>query len=398
MAKAFVNATIIPVEGTTIESGTLVIDAGQIKEIGTDIDTTGMDTIDCTGNYITPGLIDAHSHVGLWEEGLTGAFGDGNEMTDPITPHLRAMDAIFPEDKGFDDARKAGVTTLGITPGSGNLIGGQFAVVKAKGSIIDEMLLKEPAGVKFALGENPRGVGKSNNRAPTTRMGNAHLIRKAFYEAIDYRTEWQEYEDARAKEMAKPEEERKTVKQPKSNMTYDVLIKILSGSIPVMNHSHRADDLVTAIRLSEEFGYNLVLHHTTEGHKISEYIARRNIPCVVGPLLTNRSKPELRDRTLITPGVLMDAGVTVALTCDAPVIPIWMLRESMILAVREGLNRERALETITINPAKILGVDDRVGSLKPGKDADFVIWSGDPMNADSYAKSTYVDGELVFEV
>ena len=392
MATAYTNATIHPVEGEVLDNGTIVVENGLIKEIGTGIDTNGMDIVDCKGKFIIPGMIDPHSHVGLWQE------GDGNESkSGAITPYLRAMDAIFTEDKGFDDARRSGITTLGVTPGSGNLIGGQFCVLKTIDSrVITDMLLREPAGVKFALGENPKRNHGNQNKVPSTRMANAHLIREAFYKAIDYRTKWQEYEEKVAKEEAKPEEERGIVSQPDFDMTNEVLVKLLAGTIPAMNHSHRADDIVTAIRLSEEFGYRLVIHHATESHKIAEYIVARDIPVVVGPLMTSRSKPELIDRSVATPGIMMKAGALVCITNDAPVIPIWMLRESMILAVREGLPSNRALETITINPAKILGVDDRVGSLVAGKDADFVILNGDPLNASSVVEQTYINGEQVY--
>jgi len=397
VTTAYTNATIIPVEGATVENGTLVVENGLIKELGDDIDTTDMEVVDCENKFIIPGLIDAHSHVGLFEEGRTGG-SDGNEATSPITPYLRSMDAIFTEDEGFNDARKGGVTTLGITPGSANLIGGQFCVIKAipGTQIISDMLIREPAGVKMALGENPRRVYKNKNKAPSTRMANAHLIREAFYKAIDYRTKWREYESKLENEQSKSEEERNVISQPEFDMANEILVKILAGTIPVMNHCHRADDIVTAVRLSEEFGYKLVVHHATESHKIADYLVDRDIPVVVGPLMTSRSKAELRDRTVSTPGIMMDAGALVCITNDAPVIPIWMLRESMILAIREGLDPTRALETITINPAKILGVDNHVGSLLPGKDADFLILNGDPLDASSSVEKTYINGDIVF--
>ncbi|MDH5646644.1 MAG: amidohydrolase, partial [Candidatus Heimdallarchaeota archaeon] len=353
--------------------------------------------IDCSGTYITPGLIDPHSHVGLFEEGAGMGYGDGNETTDPITPQLRALDAILPEDIGFDDARKGGVTTMGILPGSGNLIGGQAVCIKSYGIMIDDMVVKSPAGVKFALGENPRRVYKEMKKSPSTRMASAFLIRQAFYKAMDYRVDWLEYQQKIKKENIKPEEERAFIKEPKFDMTLDILLKILSREIPVRCHSHRADDIRTAIRLADEFGFKLVIDHATESAKIGEYIASRGFPVVVGPLMTSRSKRELKDRSLKTPGIMMKYGVQVSLTTDAPVIPIYMLRESMIIATREGLPVESALETITINPAKVLGVDDRVGSLKIGKDADFVIWDDDPMDVRAKAIKTFIDGNLVYE-
>ncbi len=400
--KIFTNATIIPIEGDIIENGILIIDNGKIRQIGKDIDLsafTDAEIIDCAGKFITPGLIDAHSHVGLWEEGAGPgpAYGDGNEMTDPVTPHLRALDSIFPEDVGFEDARLGGVTTMGLTPGSANLFGGQFAVAKSVGNLVDTMVIKEPAGLKMALGENPKRVGFNAKRAPNTRMANAQLIRKAFFEAIDYRTEWKEYTTQLEIEKMKPLGEHKIIKKPKFDMTYDILVKVLNKEMPVRMHSHRADDIQTAIRLAKEFDFDLVVEHATEGHKIAEFIAENDVPVIVGPLMTSRTKLEVRHRSMTTPHVMMEAGALVCITCDAPVIPIWMLRESVILAVREGLPRERALETITINAAKVLKVDDRVGSLKVGKDADLVIYNGDPLDALSSVLQTYIDGNLVFE-
>ncbi len=387
--KAFVNARIIPVEGDVIEKGSIIIEDGVIKEIGPDLKTTDCEVVDCSGKTIVPGFIDAHSHVGLFQEAAGRGASDGNEMTSPITPHLRAMDAIFPEDMGFADARSGGVTTMGVTPGSGNLIGGQFCAIKSAGHIVDDMIIKEPAGVKMALGENPKRVGSEKNRAPNTRMANAYLIREAFYEALDYAQEWEAYNTKIQKDG--------DAKQPKRSLKLDMLNKILRREVPVRCHSHRADDIRTAIRLADEFGYDLVIDHATESHKIKEFIASRELSVVVGPLVTSRSKLELKDRSLRTPGIMMKEGVRVCITTDAPVIPIYALRDTVITAVREGLPEDRALETITINPAKVLGVDDRVGSLKVGKDADFLVFGGDPLDARNRVLETYIDGKLVFK-
>jgi len=385
---AFIGARILPIESEPIENGTMVIEDGIIVALGSDIETSNCEIVDYKGKVITPGFIDAHSHVGLWEEATGKDGADGNEMSSPITPHLRSLDAIFPEDMGFQDAREGGVTTLGITPGSGNLIGGQFAALKTTGHIVDDMIIKEPVGVKMALGQNPKRVGAEKNRAPTTRMGNAFLIREAFYQALDYAQEWEEYQTKiNAGESAK---------KPKRDLKLDVLNRILRREIPVWCHSHRADDIRTAIRLADEFGYDLVIDHATESHKIKEYIASRGLTVVVGPLITSRSKLELRDRSRKTPGIMMKEGVRVCITTDAPVIPIYALRDNVIAAVREGLPEDRALETITINPAKVLGVDDKVGSLKVGKDADFLVFGGDPLDARNMVLMTYIEGKLVY--
>lgn len=401
MKRAFVNAKIIPVEGDDIENGTLLIENGKIVDLGSDVNTEGYEIIDCEGKTIIPGLIDAHSHVGLWEEGTSAEIAnDGNEVTESVVAYLRAMDAIFPEDMGFDDARAGGVTTMGITHGSANPIGAQTAVVKSRGSTIGEMVIKEPAGVKFAMGENPKRVGKSNSRAPHTRMAVAWTIRKAFYEAEDYRHDWKEYEFNRKKNAEEEDQDDKEyVKPPKRDMGKDILIKLLGGEFPVRSHAHRADDIETAIRLSEEFGYDLVIEHATESYKIKDLIVEKEIPLVIGPIFGrgSRVKNELKDQKMSTPGEMVKAGALVALTTDAPVVPIDSLRDSLIQCIREGLPDDKALEIVTINPAKILGLDDRVGSLAPGKDADFVIFNGDPLESRTHVVKTYIDGEKVYD-
>jgi imidazolonepropionase-like amidohydrolase len=398
MKIALTNAKIIPIIGEVLEKGSLIINSstGKIEKIISSSIQTSNDitTIDCSGKTITPGLIDAHSHVGLFEEASGPGPGnqDGNEMTSPITPYLRAIDAIFPEDMGFEDARKGGVTTLGCTPGSGNLIGGQFAVIKTAGKMLDDMLVKEPAGLKMAFGENPKRVGSNNKRPPNTRMSNAHLIREAFYKALDYKHEWETYE----KQIEKNFDDEKPPKRPKKDLGNEILLELLNKKFPARMHAHRADDIRTAIRIADEFGFMPVIDHCTEGHKIAKFLAERGIPVIVGPLMTSRTKRELKDRTPKTPGVLVDSGVKVCITTDAPVIPIYMLRESVIIAIREGLDSTKALETITINPASILGIDHRVGSLTVGKDADIVIWNGDPLDARTSVFKTFINGKEVY--
>ncbi|MHA2090934.1 MAG: amidohydrolase [Candidatus Kariarchaeaceae archaeon] len=399
MKTAFVGATILPIEGDPIENGTMIIENGKILELGKDISTDKCEVIECSTMYITPGLIDAHSHVSLWHEGVSEypAGSDGNEMTSAIVPHLRSMDALFPEDMGFDDARKGGVTTMGITHGSANPIGAQFCVVKSYGIVVDEMVIKEPAGIKFAMGENPKRVGHEKNRAPTTRMATAYLIREAFYEALDYRSEWEMYHQELNKEESKDEDKRKLVKKPKYDLGKEALLMLIDRKIPVRSHAHRADDILTAIRLSEEFGYRLVIDHATESYKIKDVIVEKKIPVVVGPLFGSRVKHELKDALDATPGIMVRAGAFVCITTDANVLPINGLLDTVIMAVREGMPSGKALETVTINPAKILEVEDRVGSLKPGKDADFLIFNGQPLDARNKILKTYIDGKCVYE-
>lgn len=401
MKKAFVNAKIIPVEGNIIESGTLLIDKGKIVDLGMNLSTDDYEIVDCSGKTIIPGLIDAHSHVGVFEEGTSAAHvHDGNERTEATVPYLRTMDSLFPLDMGFDDARQGGVTTMGVTHGSANPIGAQFVVVKSKGTTVSDLVIREPAGVKFAMGENPKRVGLEGKRAPHTRMAVAWVIRKAFYDAIDYRLEWEEFEyNVKKNEAAEDEKDKKFVKPPKRDLGMEVLLQILDRKIPVRSHAHRADDIETAIRLSEEFGYKLVIEHATESYKIKEMIVEKQIPVVIGPIFGrgSRVKNELRDQQMSTPGVMVKAGAFVCLTTDAPVIPIDSLRDSLIQCIREGLPADKALEIVTINPAKLLEVDHMVGSLKADKDADFLIFGGDPLDSRNAVLETYINGDLVFK-
>ena len=401
MKKAFTNAKIIPIEGAVIENGTLLIENDKIVNLGSNLSVEGYEVQDCSGKTITPGFIDAHSHVGLFEEGTSASHvHDGNERSDSVVPYLRAMDGIFPLDMGFDDARQGGVTTLGITHGSANPIGAQTCVAKTAGITVQDMVIKEPAGVKFAMGENPKRVGQENKRAPHTRMAVAYLIRKAFYEALDYRKELEEYEfNKTANDHKTEEKDKKFVKPPKKDLGKEILLKLLDKEFPVRSHAHRADDIETAIRLSEEFGYKLVVDHATESYKIKDLIVEKKIPVVIGPIYGrgSRVKNELRDQQMTTPGVMMKAGAMVSITTDAPVIPIDTLRDTVIQCIREGLPTDRALETITINPAKVLELDNRIGSLKAGKDADFLIFNGDPLDSRNAVTETYINGKLVFK-
>ncbi len=396
MSTAFTNARIHTAAGPVIEGGTLLIADGKIVAVGSDVDTGGAEEVDCTGKTILPGLVDCHSHAGV---ASTGAWDDHdvNETSEKITPHVRVLDAIHPADQAFEDARRGGVTLLGVTHGSANVIGGQVAACKTAGLVADEMVIKEPAGVKMALGENPKRVGGNLKRQPNSRMGAAYLAREAFVAAQEYQRDWEHYEALVAAEAAKPDDERKPLREPKRDLSKEILVKVLRGDVPVRNHSHRLDDIRTAIRLSEEFGYRLVIDHATESHKIADEIVSRGIPIAVGPVGAARGKRETRHRTAATAGVMMAAGATVAIMTDAPVDPVQHLRDMVIISIRDGLPEDRALETITINPAMILGVDDRVGSLEPGKDADFIVFDADPWDARNPVQATYIDGEKVFE-
>jgi imidazolonepropionase-like amidohydrolase len=311
---------------------------------------------------------------------LHEAGQDTNEMTDPNGARLRALDAINAADQGFADALAGGVTTAVVKPGSGNVIGGQTVAVKCWGRTADEMLVRNPVSVKSALGENPKRVYGEQKKLPSTRQGVAAVIRDAFTKAQDYVAKRDSAEDGVFER----------------NTTSEVLARVLSGELPWCQHCHRADDIATALRLAEEFGYRLIVNHGTEGHLIADVLAERGIPVIIGPLFTSRSKVEVRNRSLRNPGILARAGVQIAITTDHPVVPIHFLVHQVTLAVKEGLDPRVGLESITVNPARIMGLDDRVGSLRPGLDGDVVIWSGDPLDVMSRALKVYVEGREVY--
>ncbi|GAB4065453.1 amidohydrolase [Angustibacter speluncae] len=380
---AVTGGYVVPVEGAPIEGGTVLLRDGKVAAIGAKVRVPkGARVVDATGQWVLPGFVEAHAHLGVHEEAEGWAGQDTNEMTDPNGARMRALDAINPAEEGFRDALSGGVTTAVVKPGSGNPIGGQSVALKTWGRIVDEMVVKAPAGVKSALGENPKRVYGDQKKLPSTRQGVAAVIRDAFTKAQDYR--------ARRDRALK-------AKEPfDRDTTLEVLVRVLDGELPWSQHSHRADDIATAVRLSEEFGYRLVLHHGTEGHLIADVLADKGIPVVIGPLFTTRSKVELRNRSLRNPGLLAKAGVTIAITTDHPVVPIHFLVHQATLAVKEGLDRDEALRALTINPARISGVDDRVGSLAVGKDADVVIWSGDPLDVMSRALTVFIGGREVY--
>ncbi|MEU4695630.1 amidohydrolase [Nonomuraea dietziae] len=383
MNIAITSGYVVPVDGDPIDGGTVLIQDGKIVAVGRDIEIPdGVQVVDAQGGWVLPGFVEAHGHLGVHEEADGWAGQDTNEMTDPNGARLRALDAINPGDLGFADALSGGVTTAVIKPGSGNPIGGQTVAVKCWGRTVEEMLVREPVSVKSALGENPKRVYGDQKKLPSTRQGVAAVIRDAFRKAQDY----QARRDHAAAE-GKPFDR---------DGTLEVLGRVLDGELPWCQHTHRADDIATALRLADEFGYRLIINHGTEGHLIADVLAERQIPVIIGPLFTSRSKVELRNRSLRNPGILARAGVELAITTDHPVVPIHFLVYQATLAVKEGLDRDTALRSITVNPAKIMGLDDRVGSLRPGLDGDVVIWSGDPLDIMSRALRVFVDGREVY--
>jgi len=384
---AIVGGRVVPIVGAEIDVGTVLIENGKISAVGRSVAVPdGVRVVDAAGSWVLPGFIEAHGHVGVSEEAEGWAGQDTNEMTEPVTAHVRAIDAINPADLGFRDAISGGVLAVNVNPGSGNPIGGQSVALKCWGRTVDEMALRQPSGMKAALGENPKRVYGEQKKTPSTRLGTAAVIRGALVDAANYLQRI----DA---EQAKPEAERKPVDR---DLKLEALGKVLRREIPWRQHCHRADDIATAIRIADEFGYDLVIDHGTEAHLLADIIAARGIPVIIGPLFTSRSKVELRNRSLANPGRLARAGVTIAITTDHPVVPINFLVHQASLAVKDGLDRDTALAALTINPARIAGVDARLGSIEPGKDADLVLWSGDPLDVLSRAERAFMDGAEIY--
>jgi imidazolonepropionase-like amidohydrolase len=386
-AVAIIGGRIVPISGEPLEHGTVLVAGGKITAVGPDLDIPdGATVIDAAGGWVLPGFIEAHGHVGVHEEAEGWAGSDSNELTEPVTAQVRALDAINPADLGFRDAVSGGVLAVNVNPGSGNPIGGQTAALKCWGRTVDQMLLRAPAGMKSALGENPKRVYGERKQSPSTRLGTAAVIRGALVDAANYLAKL----DA---ELRKPEDERKYIDR---DLKLEALGRVLRKEIPWRQHCHRADDIATALRLADEFGYDLVIDHGTEAHLLADILAAKDIPVIIGPLFTSRSKVELRNRSLDNPGKLASAGVTIAITTDHPVVPINFLAHQAALSVKHGLDRDTALRALTINPARIVGVDDRLGSIEPGKDADLVIWSGDPLDVLSRVTRALIDGEEVY--
>ncbi|MCR1899376.1 amidohydrolase [Irregularibacter muris] len=378
------NAKIWTMSGEIIQEGSILIEKGKIKEVGQDV-VAPLDAkiIDAEGGNILPGFIEAHCHIGLFEDGLGFEGEDGNEMTHPITPNLRAIDAINPMDRSFQEARENGITTCITGPGSTNVIGGQFAAVKTYGQRVEDMLLKEPIAMKCAFGENPKRVYSSQKKSPVTRMATAALLREALMEAKEY---------AKKKERAESEKD-----QPKWDMKMESLVKVLNKEIPLKAHAHRADDILTAIRVAKEFDVNMTLDHCTEGHLIADIIKEEGLDAIVGPTLSSRSKIELNNLTFKTPEVLNKKGVRIALTTDHPVVPVQYLPVCAALATREGMEELEALRAITLYPAQIVGIEDRVGSIEVGKDADLVLIKDHPLDFRSKVRMTIINGEVVYD-
>ena len=379
------NGTINTITNGII-NGDILIENGKIIEIGNNIVVPlDVEVIDAQGNLVLPGFIDAHTHLGLWEDGMGFEGADGNEETDPITPHLNPIDGINPMDRSFEEARNGGITAVCSTPGSANVMGGQCIAIKTFGRRIDKMVIKNPVASKIAFGENPKSCYGQEDKAPQTRMAIAAMMRETLKEA-------EEYLDALLLHEEDDENEK-----PDYDMKMESLLPVLRRDIPFKVHAHRADDIFTAIRIGKEFNLKLTLDHCTEGHLIVEDLVEEGYPVVVGPSLSERSKIELRNLTFDTAGILSNAGMDVCLMTDHPVIPVHYLPICAGIAVKHGMREDKALESITINPAKVLGISDRVGSIEIGKDADIVIWDNNPLEIQSNVLYTIIDGKIVYK-
>ena len=379
---AIVGGRVLPVTGPPIQDGMVLVDSdGRIEAVGRELRVPeGVERVQAAGKVVVPGLVDAHTHLGVHEEAEGWAGEDTNEKTDPVTPQLRVLDAINPADLGFADAVAGGVLTVNINPGSANPIGGQSAALRTAGHSVEEMVLRAPSGMKSALGENPKRVYGERKQLPSTRLGVAAVIRDALVKTANY--------------LAKRDH---GGEEPfERDLRWEALGLVLEGELPWRQHCHRADDIATALRLAEEFGYRLVIDHGTEAVQLADRLAERRVPVLLGPLLTARSKVELRHRSLANPARLAAAGVELAIITDHPVIPVHLLHVQAALAVREGLDPATALRALTLTPARVLGLEDRLGSLEPGKHATLCLWSGDPLDARSRVETAWIEGRQVF--
>ena len=377
------NGYIKPMVGEDIPCGCVLVgDDGKIVAVAAELEAPqGCTVIDAQGRLVTPGCVDAHCHIGLDNEGMGWEGRDYNEIIDPLTPHMRAIDSINPQDEAFHNAIEYGVTTACTGPGSANVVGGTFVAIKLVGKRVDDMIVKHPLAMKCAFGENPkRCYGQGLKKSPTTRMATAALLREILFKTQRY---MRDKEDG---------------KNPGFDMKLEAMIPVLKKEIPLKAHAHRADDIFTAIRIAREFDVDITLDHCTDGALIAEELAQEKLPVFVGPTLGGKSKIELRNKSFTTPAALHAAGVPISIITDAPVIPLQNLPMCAGLAANAGLPMEEAWKAITINPARQTGIGDRVGSLEPGKDGDVVIWEADPLTTvGAGAWMTVVDGKVVHQ-
>ena len=378
------NAHIKTMAGADIPNGCLLVEDGKIAAVAPEIDApVGAKVIDAQGRLLTPGCVEAHCHIGLDNQAMRWEGMDYNEIVDPLTPQLRAIDSINPQDEAFGLALRGGVTTACTGPGSANVVGGTFAILKLAGKRVDKMVLRSPAAMKCAFGENPKRCYAS--KCDSSRMTTAAILREALMKARLY---------LQKKEAAGDD----VFRQPAFDMKLEALIPVLRGQIPLKAHAHRADDIFTAIRIADEFGVRLTLEHTTEGHLIADELAKTGLCMAVGPSLNFATKVEVRNKSWKTPGILSRAGCHVSIITDCTVIPQQYLPLCAGMAVKAGMDPFDALRAITIHPAEHIGIADRVGSLEAGKDADLVITDGSPFEVSTTVRRVLIGGKTVHAV
>ncbi|MFI3238165.1 MAG: amidohydrolase [Lachnospiraceae bacterium] len=377
------NANLLSMAGIEYEVCDVLVSDGKISGIGSfDVGSyEGATVIDAGGKLVTPGLVDGHCHVGLYQDGALWAGADGNELTDPIVPHMRGIDAVKPQDEAFGEALNTGITTVVTGPGSGEVIAGTFTALKTYGKTVYDMLIEEEVAMKIALGENPKRCFGNKDKMPCSRMGTAAILREALTKAQKYREELK-----RAQEEDKDE--------PKYDAKLHSLMRVFEG-MPVKIHAHQQDDIVTALRIMDEFGLHGTIDHCTEGYLIPEVLAKKEQNIIIGPTIGERSKYELLNKSFKGGKVYQEHGITFALMTDHPVIPLQHTLAQAAMYVKEGVDPVVMLHALTINPARFLGLDQRVGSIEVGKDADMVIWSGDPFHYMTDAEVVVVNGKVV---
>ena len=382
------NGLVKTMAGPDIENGQVLLDGGKIVAVGKEVNAPAdAQVIDATGCLVTPGLIDGHCHIGMEEAAIGFEGTDGNECTDPLTPQVRAIDAIQPMDETLAQAAAAGVTTAVTGPGSGNVVGGTFVALKMHGSRVDDMVLKYPVAMKCAFGENPKRVYGTQKKMPMTRMGTAALLRDLLARTV-------EYDETKKAYAADP----KNNKKPAIDVKLEAMLPVIHKEIPLKAHAHRADDIFTALRIAKEFDVDITLDHCTEGHLIVDELVKEGKGVLVGPTMGDKSKFELKNKSFETPKAMNEAGLTMCTVTDAPVLPLEYLSLCAGLAVNAGLDEQEAWKAITINPAKITGLSDRVGSLEVGKDADVAIFRGNPITDLQYTTAyTIINGEIVHQ-
>lgn len=385
------NADLVNMTDIFHQKKDILVDNGKIVKVGNiDVeDYSGAQVIDAEGKLVTPGIIDPHCHIGLFEDLVGDVGSDGNEYSNPVVPEVRGIDSVKPHDPSFDKALHAGVTTVVTGPGSGEVIGGTFCVLKTYGKTIFDMMVVEEVAMKMALGENPKRVFSSQKKMPYTRMGNAAVLREALFAAKDYDEKKKEYE----KELSNGNND---AKKPEFNMKWESLSRVFNG-MPVKIHAHQEDDITTALRVMEEFNLKGTIDHCTSGWRIPEVLKERNQNVIIGPTFGARTKIELKDKSFEAGRVLYENEVTFAIMTDHPVIPLENTCVQAGLFVKQGLPWIEAMKGLTINAAKVTGLDDRIGSIEEGKDADIVIWSGDPLHYMTKAEKVIIGGKVVAE-